>query len=111
MKTFRTLDLAIEFYDLSEKVGVTGNLRDQLLRAASSISLNLAEGNAKWSVKEKKRFYQNAYCSAQECKTIFRLLKLENSEAAVIADRLSAGLYKLMTSKLTEVIDSRKTVN
>ena len=111
MKSFRTLDLAIEFYAQSEAVEVTGNLRDQLLRAASSISLNLAEGNAKWSVKEKKRFYQKAYGSAQECKTIFKLLKSENSEAAVTADRLSASLYKLMMSNLTEVVDSRKTEN
>jgi four helix bundle protein len=106
--TFRTLDLAIEFYDQVQTLPLTGNMKDQLYRAASSIALNLSEGNAKWSVKEKKRFYQNAYCSAQECKTIFKLVKSENSVAAVTADRLSASLYKLMTSKLTEVIDSRK---
>ncbi len=103
MKTFRTLDLAVEFYDEVEKLQVTGHLRDQLLRAASSIALNLSEGNAKGSVKEKKRFYQIAYASTQECKTIFSLLKQNGSEAAKKADHLAASLYKLLDSKLTEV--------
>src|SRR4051794_12983263 len=79
MGQFRTLDLAIEFYDNAEKLEVVGNLRDQLLRAASSIPLNLSEGNAKSSVKEKKRFYQTAYGSLKECQTIMRLLKLDES--------------------------------
>jgi four helix bundle protein len=47
MKAFRTMDLSVEFYELSEKSELKGNLRDQLLRAASSIALNLPEGNAK----------------------------------------------------------------
>jgi len=108
MKQFRTLDLAIEFYGDAEKVEVVGNLRDQLLRAASSISLNLSEGNAKSSVKEKKRFYQTAYGSLQECRTIFKLIKLDDSPISKKADHLGACLYKLMTSQLTKVIDSRK---
>ena len=56
MRNFRTLDLAIDFYEQAERLKITGHLRDQLLRAASSISLNLSEGNAKRSVKDKKRF-------------------------------------------------------
>lgn len=43
MKKFRTLDLAIEFYDLAQELGLKGNLKNQLLRAASSISLNLSD--------------------------------------------------------------------
>jgi four helix bundle protein len=66
MSTFRTLDLSVQFYELSEKSDIKGNLRDQLLRAASSISLNLSEGNAKRTVAEKKRYYHTAYASCQE---------------------------------------------
>ncbi len=105
MKTFRTLELAIEFYGLVEETKITGHLRDQLLRAASSISLNLSEGNAKTSVKEKKRFYQMSYASLQECKTILTLLKLSNKGLSEKADHLGASLYKLMKSEITSILN------
>ncbi len=99
MKTFRTLDLAVEFYEKTEALEIKGHLRDQLIRAAASIPLNLSEGNAKPSTKEKKRFYQTAYASIQECKTIFKLLKLEN-EIVDSADKLGAYTFKLLKSDL-----------
>lgn len=106
MKIFRTLELAIEFYGLVEASKVAGHLREQLLRAASSISLNLSEGNAKSSVKEKKRFYQMAYASLQECKTILTLLKSKDEEIIKKADHLGASLYKLMKSEITSILIS-----
>ncbi len=75
-KKFRTLDLAIQFHDQAEKLKLSGHLKDQLLRASSSIALNLSEGNAKPSVKETKRYYQTAYASLKECETIFQLAKV-----------------------------------
>lgn len=78
VKTFRTLDLAIEFYNCGENARVTGPLRDQLLRASASVALNLSEGNAKSSFKEKKRFYQIAYASLKECQTVLKLGKIED---------------------------------
>jgi four helix bundle protein len=93
MKPFRTLDLAIEFYELSEKYDIKGNLRDQLLRAASSISLNLSGGNAKRTSAEKKRYYQTAYGSVQECKTILRLTKCTNPQLLDTTDKLGAWIY------------------
>lgn len=100
MKTFRTLEVSVEFYEMSEESDIKGNLRDQLLRAASSISLNLAEGNAKRTVAEKKRFYQMAYASSQECKTILRLAKLGDPQIADTADKLSAWIYNLLKSDI-----------
>lgn len=102
MKSFRTLDLSVEFYDLSEQSEIKGNLRDQLLRAASSISLNLSEGNAKNSVKDKKRFFQMAYGSLRECQTIFRLAKLNEPTLIQKADHLGASLYKLLKSEIKQ---------
>ena len=102
MKSFRTLDLSVEFYELSEKLDIKGNLRDQLLRAASSISLNLSEGNAKYTVKDKKRFFQMAYGSLRECQTIFRLAKIEEKVVIEKADHLGAHLYKLLKSEIKE---------
>ncbi len=104
MKTFRTLDLAVGFHEKAIKAKVQGHLRDQLVRAAASIPLNLAEGNAKPSVKEKKRFYQSAYGSLKECQTIFKMAKLEDDALIDQADHLGACLYKLIDSKITEII-------
>ncbi len=100
MKKFRTLELAIEFYQKADDLSLTGNLRDQPLRASSSISLNLSEGNAKRTEKEKKRYYHTAYASCQECKTILRLAKVSEGEILNVADNLGARLYKLLQSNI-----------
>ncbi len=100
MKTFRTLDLAIEFHQAIEKMEVAGHLRDQLFRAVTSIPLNLSEGNAKRSIKEKKRFYETAYASLQECKTILKLAKCDDGRIVDTADKLGAWIYKLLNSEI-----------
>lgn len=100
MKTFRTLDLAIEFYKKTEQLKIKGSLRDQLTRASSSIALNLSEGNAKNSIKDKKRFFQTAYGSLRECQAIFKLTDMDNSEIHEMADHLGASLYKLLKSNI-----------
>lgn len=101
MKIFRTLELATEFYQKVEEEKLTGHLRDQLLRAASSIVLNLAEGNAKPSVKEKKRFYQIAYGSFKECEAIFKISRVKNQDLLRCANHLGACLYKLKNAEIT----------
>ena len=102
MKTFRTLELAIEFYEMSEGLALSGHLKDQLLRASSSISLNLSEGNAKRTEKEKKRYYHTAYVSCQECKTLLRLAKVSDMKVVDAADKLGAWLFKLLKSEIKE---------
>jgi four helix bundle protein len=106
MKTFRTLELAIEFYDLVEHLKITGHLRDQVIRAAGSVPLNLSEGNAKPSSKEKRRFYQTAYASLKECQTIFKMAKIEDEKVLAMADHLGASIHKLVQSKITEIGNS-----
>lgn len=100
MSTFRTLESAIHFHDKVEKLKIRGHLRDQLIRASSSIALNLSEGNAKGSAREKKRYYQTAYASLKECQTIFRLAKGTNSELEEFANQLGGSLWRLMHSNL-----------
>jgi four helix bundle protein len=91
----------VEFYEMSERLNLKGHLRDQLLRAASSVSLNLSEGNAKRTVPEKKRYYHTAYASTQECKTILKLAKVEAEEINDTADKLGAWIYKLLNSEIS----------
>jgi four helix bundle protein len=42
-------------------------VKDQIDRAASSIALNIAEGNGKYAPKDRCRFFDIAHGSALEC--------------------------------------------
>ncbi|MEZ0391244.1 MAG: four helix bundle protein [Pseudobdellovibrionaceae bacterium] len=95
MSSFRTLDLAKEFYRSSKDLKLPPHLKEQFLRSSSSIALNLAEGNAKQSRKEKLRFYEIAHGSFRESLTILDLDGVPQGETREIADRLGASLYKL----------------
>ena len=44
-----------------------GDVKDQLDRAATSIPLNIAEGNGKFAPKDRCRFFDIAHGSALEC--------------------------------------------
>jgi four helix bundle protein len=96
MKTFRTLELAIEFYKLSQELQLPKHLREQLDRAASSISLNLAEGNAKYSYKDKSRIYQIANGSLCECQTILRLADATDEKILGVSSHLGISMHKLI---------------
>ena len=53
-----------------ELSGLHRHARDQWLRAAQSIPLNIAEGNGKRSMKDRSRFFDIARGSALECAAI-----------------------------------------
>src|SRR6184192_1427252 len=57
--------------------------KDQLDRASTSIPLNIAEGNGKFSAKDRARFFEMARGSALECAACLDVLlvrKLTNGE-------------------------------
>jgi four helix bundle protein len=71
--------LAIEYVASSYRIakslnGAERHVRDQWLRAAQSIPLNIAEGNGKQSLKDKNRFFEIARGSALECAAIHDIL-------------------------------------
>ena len=71
--------LSIEYAAMSYETasvlsGPNRHLRDQWLRAAQSILLNIAEGNGKRSRKDKNRFFEIARGSALECAAIHDML-------------------------------------
>ena len=74
-KKFRTLELAIKQYQEIKKLKLKGEIRSQIERAALSVCLNLQEGNAKLTKKERRRFFNIAYASQCEVQLV---LKLEN---------------------------------
>jgi four helix bundle protein len=102
MKTFRTLELAIQFHHELSSLKLKGHLKDQLFRAAASIALNLAEGNAKSTIRDKRNFFHMAFGSLRECQTILKLLRIENVKPCKTADELGAHLYKLVNSRIKD---------
>jgi four helix bundle protein len=59
--------------------------RDQLERASTSVALNIAEGNAKFSPAERARFLQIAHGSAVECAACLDVLVARRLLAADVA--------------------------
>ena len=95
MKKFFTLELAIEFYQISKDLKLPAHLKDQFLRACSSVPLNLAEGSAKPTRADRKKFYFIALGSFRECQTILRLHDYPDLNLMKKADFLGACVYKL----------------
>jgi four helix bundle protein len=52
---------------LIDQLEKSKSVRDQLDRASTSVSLNIAEGNAKFSMKDRCRYLDTADSSAVEC--------------------------------------------
>ena len=96
MENFRTYDLAVAFYHEVKNIKLPMHLRCQLDRAASSISLNLAEGYGRKSIKEQRHFFQISFGSLKECQAILQLA--DSTCAFATADKLGAHLYKLIQS-------------
>jgi four helix bundle protein len=90
---FRTYDLAVAFYHQAIELKLPYHLKDQLQRAASSVALNLAEGSAKPTVKDRARFYRIALGSLREVQAVLALSR--NDLLSEKADCLGAHLYKL----------------
>ena len=76
--------------------GLHRHARDQWLRAAQSIPLNMAEGNGKRSLKDRARFFDVARGSAFECVAIQDVLAATSG--------LDAGSSLLMKRKLQRIV-------
>lgn len=95
LKKFFTYQLSVKFYRQCEKMILPRHLKDQLLRASSSIVLNLAEGSGKTTPKDKKKFYNISLGSLRECQAILELSGNATQEMVKLADFMGACLYKL----------------
>ena len=63
----RAIDFVVWVTPVIEKLEKSRAIRDQLDRASTSIPLNIAEGNAKFSMKDRCRYLDIADGSAVEC--------------------------------------------
>ena len=66
------------------------------MRASLSVCLNLAEGNAKLSHKDRKRFFNISLASLREVQALIEVEELES--LFPFADKLGASLYCLCRS-------------
>ena len=96
LHTFRSYHLAVEFYRMAKTQGAPRHLKDQLMRAASSVALNLSEGSAKSSQPDRRRFYEIALGSIRECECIVELLKPSSQKLEGTIDNLARHVYKLV---------------
>ena len=94
LKNFRTYNLALQFALECQKLKHTGHLRDQLNRSSTSVVLNLAEGCSRSSKKDRARFYEIAFGSFLESRSILQL----TYQACDTDAYLGASLYKLIAA-------------
>ena len=97
---------AIEYvgwaYGFCERLSGHGNAKDQLIRAARAIPLNIAEGNGKGTEGDRRRYFEIARGSALECGAAQDVLQVcgalipeENERTKRILDRIVSMLTKL----------------
>ena len=113
---FQRLDVynvAVEYVTVAYELARTlpnghSRLQDQMLRAAASIPLNIAEGSGEFSRPEKARFYRMARRSAMESAAVLDIL-----EAIGIADTTNLskarGLLDRTVAMLTQMSRVSKT--
>jgi four helix bundle protein len=82
--------------------------KDQLDTASMSIPLNIAEGNGKFSTKDRARFFEMARGSALECAAcldVFLVRKLANEEQVVSAKERLARIVQMLVGLLRKFSD------
>jgi four helix bundle protein len=95
LEKFEAFQIAKAYYWKCKCLKLPNLMQDQILRASSSIGLNLAEGSGKRTPADQRKYYSNAYASLRECQAILQLEKIENSELDRIGNQLGAILYTL----------------
>jgi four helix bundle protein len=78
----------------------SGDLRDQVARASTSVVLNIAEGAGRTSLPDKQRFYEIAKGSATECAATLDLLRFQpggDAQARANARRLAVRIVQMLT--------------
>ncbi len=95
LKNFRAFQIAKEIHWRCADLKIAPFLRDQLMRASSSVALNTAEGSGKRTSPDQARFYGIALGSLRECQAILELERINDSKLIGFIDELGAILYTL----------------
>ena len=106
-----SIDYVAYSYAIATRLaGNNRHARDQWLRAAQSIPLNIAEGNGKHSLKDRSRFFDIARGSAFECAAIHDILSVCN---AIVEDENRTGKSQLrrIVAMLTKLVARNESVS
>ena len=95
MIQLRVYGLAQDFYCDIQGLKMARHLKSQLLRAASSVACNIAEGSGRSTRPDQRRFYVMAYASAKECTAVLQMAGVTSAPLMDRVDHLCASLYKL----------------
>ena len=100
---------ALEFVEWVDRKILPGKKKlsvyDQIDRASTSIPLNIAEGNGKYSSKDRCRYFDIARGSALECASCLDVLHLKNLLESIIRDEGKEKL-RVIVSMLIGLIKS-----
>jgi four helix bundle protein len=102
----RALEFATLSQDLIESVTKETSTRNHLERAGDSIALNIAEGNGKFSQKDRARFFQIAHGSALESAACLDLLFARRccpNEAIVRGKAILEEIVKMLFKMLDQL--------
>ena len=99
----RALEFAAWSQMLIDSLAKKTTTRDHLERAGDSIALNIAEGNGKFSLKDRARFFQIAHGSALEsaaCLDLFVARRCCEQEAIVSGKLMLEEIVKMLFTML-----------
>src|SRR2546421_419280 len=82
--------------DLLNSISAKAAAKDQLDRASTSIPLNIAEGNGKFSVKDRARFLEIARGSALECAAALDVLVARKLAAVEQVESAKDNLVRIV---------------
>ena len=85
---------------LVECSGKAASAKKHLDEASASIANNVAEGNGKWSNKDRRRYFEIARGSALECASCLDVLvakKRLNAERVVPGKKMLRSIVNLLT--------------
>ena len=96
MLYFRALSLAADFYRAAKVAPLKSDIKGQLIRAASSACLNLAEGRGRGTLKDQLRHFHIAMGSVRECQAVLIIEDLKDTDMWIKLHRSAAAVYRLI---------------
>ena len=96
--------------DFLQRIPKTISAWDQLDRASTSIPLNIAEGNGKFTVPDRCRYFETARGSALECAACLDVLVAKNRlapEDIVAPKELLSGVVSMLVGLVRSIAPER----